>query len=71
VVEAAVVHTVFEADRAADLLASAGVDHHIQGYRHRLVQYVLAAYVEMRLLVSEADLVRARVALKPLAGRPR
>lgn len=71
VVEVAVLHTVFEADAAASRLASAGIDHYIQGYRHRSVQYVLAAYVEMRVLVAEADLVRARVALRSERGAGR
>jgi hypothetical protein len=63
VVEVAVLHTVFEADDASRRLSEAGVDHHVQGLRHRSVMYVLAAFVEMRVLVLEADLVRARVAL--------
>jgi hypothetical protein len=64
VVELTTLHTVFEADAVAGRLAAASIDHHVQGHRHRSIQYVLAAYVEMRVLVTEADLVRARVALR-------
>lgn len=64
VVEVAVLHTVFEADAASRRLAEAGIDHHVQGLRHRSAMYVLAAYVELRVLVPEADLVRARLALR-------
>lgn len=68
VVELAVCHTVFEADDVSRRLAAGGIDHHVQGLRHRSVMYVLAAFVEMRVLVGEADLVRARVALGGGAG---
>jgi len=68
VVEVAVIHTAFEADAASRRLSEAGIDHHVQGLRHRCVMYVLASFVEMRVLVSEADLVRARVALKSAEG---
>jgi hypothetical protein len=68
VVEITTLHTVYEAEDASRRLSAAGIDHHLQGYRHRLVQYVLAAYVEMRLLVREADLVRARMALREGRG---
>ncbi len=69
VVEVAVLHTVYEADDASRRLSASGIEHHVQGLRHRSVMYVLAAFVELRVLVSEADLVRARVALEP--GLPR
>ena len=69
VVEVAVLHTVFEADDASRRLSEAGIDHHVQGLRHRSVMYALAAFVEMRVLVLEADLVRARVALDTRAVR--
>jgi hypothetical protein len=68
VVEVAVLHTVFEADAASRRLTEAGIDHHVQGLRHRSAMYVLAAYAEMRVLVPEADLVRARMALRPERG---
>ncbi len=65
VVEVAVLHSVYEADDASRRLSASGIEHHVQGLRHRSVMYVLAAFVELRVLVSEADLVRARVALGP------